>query len=418
MNNNLSLLSITRDIVDTISRICVFVILFMYLSEAVGNTPVNDGIGVGFIIATCFIDYLARKKCSNFVKFLFLYIIMLPSLFMLQIIECEKIILSIYLVSIYFLAIKFWVSENTSKLKCVEAFPTEMIVILIPIYFHSIYRLSDRLSLIMLVLSITFISLNFIEQFLDKLLTYMLSIPNGSVIPITKVFITNASSIVIVILIAGLIIFTISDLTVGDSAILGIIIFFVKFISNALVGCAGLANSFKIGSQSFEEETTTAAVGNQLESEVGNSLVSNEIIAYISRIMSMVLLIAFFIFVIYTIIKFIKMYFKKESPGNEVIEKATPTISEKAKKSKPLLSIFKAKNNNEKIRRLYKKKILSYKGTFINIDNSDTPKDIETKIKNKSGDNLKDLTDIYEAARYSNDILTDSELSIAKKISK
>ena len=112
------------------------------------------------------------------------------------------------------------------------------------------------------------------------------------------------------------------------------------------------------------------------------------------------------------------MYFRKNSSGNDVVEKVEKIITEKSVKSKRGFSLFKAKNNNDKARRLYKKKILSYNKTFINIDASDTPKDLQDKIHNKSGDNLKDLTAIYEAARYGNDVISNSELAIAKKLAK
>ena len=186
-----------------------------------------------------------------------------------------------------------------------------------------------------------------------------------------------------------------------------------------IAGIGNFSSKFKLsGSDNFEEETTTASPGNQLEAEVGDSLVANELVAYISRILSIVILIAFVVFVIYLIIKFISMYFRKESTGNEIIEKAEKIVSEKSTTDKKFFSIFRAKNNNEKARRLYKKKVLTYKDTFISIDKSDSPKDIENKIKNKSGDNLKDLTAMYEAARYGEDIISDSELSIIKKMTK
>lgn len=418
MNNNLSLLSISKDITNTLSRICIMTIFFMYFSEIIGQTPVTGFISILYVAVTCFVDYYARKCCKNILMFLLFYIAMFPVMLLLPVITSEKIVLAVYLVLTYFLALKFWVSEETSKLKCVVVFPSEMIVILIPIYFHSLYRLSDRLTTYIFVLSIIFISLNFVDQFMEKLLTYMLSIPTGSIVPLTRVFATNMSSIIFVILIGCVTIFAISDFTFGDGIILNIILTFATLLGKMLVGIGNFSSKFKLKeSGDFEEETTTSP-GNQLEAEVGNSLEANELIAYISRILSMVLLVAFAIFVIYLIIKFISMHFRKNSTGNEIIEKAEKVVSEKTTKNRKFFSLFKAKDNNEKARRLYKKKILTYKDTFIKIDNSDAPKDIENKIKNKSGDNLKDLTVMYEAARYGEDIISDSELSIIKKMTK
>lgn len=418
MNNNLSLLSISKDITNTISRSCVMIIFFMYFSEILGQTPVTGYISILFIVATCFLDYFARKRCKNILLFLFMYIIMIVSMFFLPVNSSEKVVLGVYLALTGFLAIKFWISEETSKMKCVIVFPTELIVIILPIYFHSMYRLSARVTTYIFILSLIFVALNFVDQFMEKLLTYMLSIPSGSIVPLTKVFATNLSSIMMVLLIAGLVIFAISDFTYGDGIILNIVMAIAALFGKLLLGVGNLATKFEIGGSSVSEEETTASPGNQLEAEVGNSVTANPLIAEISRILSMVLLVVIVILVLYLFFKFISMYFRKESSGNDVVEKAENVVSEKSKKTKRSFSLFKAKNNNDKARRLYKKKIQSYNKTFINIDKSDTPKDLQDKIHNKSGDNLKDLTAIYEAARYGNDIISNSELAIAKKLAK
>lgn len=418
MNNNLSLLSISRDVLNTISRICIMVIFFMYISEATTQIPAKGFIGILFIAITCFADYYARKCCKNILYFLLIYIAMIPAMVLLPTMIGEKIVLGIYLVVTYYLALKFWTAEDTSKMKCTVVFPTEILVIIFPIYLHSLYKMSDRLTTYIFVLSIIFISLSYVDMFLEKLLTYMLSIPSGSIIPLTKVFATNLSSIMLILFIGGLLIFVISDFTFGDGIIQNVIFLFASFLGNVLVGIANFGKMIKTKQPSDVIEETTASPGNQLEAEVATSVTSNPLIAEISRVLSMCLLTAFFIYVIYLIIKFISMYFRKASHGNEIIEKTEIVISEKTKKNKKLFSIFTAKDNNEKARRFYKKKIQSYKGTFINIDNSDTPIDIEQKIKHKSGDNLSELTALYEAARYGNEIISNSELSIIKKMTK
>ncbi|MBQ4069291.1 MAG: hypothetical protein IJC76_08570 [Lachnospiraceae bacterium] len=418
MNNNLSLLSISRDITNTISRACVMIVFFVYFSEILAQTPVTGYISIIFIIATCFLDYFARKRCKNILLFLSMYIAMIILMFLLPVSSSEKIVLGIYLALTVFLAIKFWISEETSKMKCVVVFPTELIVIILPIYFHSLYRMSDRVTTYIFVLSLIFVALNFVDQFMEKLLTYTLSIPSGSIFPLNKVFATNLSSIMMVLLIAGLVIFAISDFTYGDGIILNLLMSLALLFGKLISGFGNLVTKFEMGGADYTEEETTTAPGNQLETDIGDSLTANPIIAEISRILSMVVLLAIVILVLYLIFKFISMYFRKNSSGNDVVEKVEKVISEKSKKTTRSFNLFKAKNNNDKVRRLYKKKILSYNKTFINIDDADTPKDLQDKIHNKSGDNLRDLTVIYEAARYGNNVISNSELAIAKKLTK
>lgn len=90
-------------------------------------------------------------------------------------------------------------------------------------------------------------------------------------------------------------------------------------------------------------------------------------------------------------------YFKKE-------------IREKTKVIKRKINKVIYKNNNEKIRRLYKNKVLSYSRKNIKINKFLSTKEIEKEIFNKTNENIQNLTQVYEKARYSNLEVSKEEL--------
>lgn len=71
-------------------------------------------------------------------------------------------------------------------------------------------------------------------------------------------------------------------------------------------------------------------------------------------------------------------------------------------------------NNKEKIRKIYKNKIIKYKKFSVNINNYLSTSEIEKEILNKTNENIKEVTRVYEKARYSNDEITMQDLEILK----
>lgn len=94
---------------------------------------------------------------------------------------------------------------------------------------------------------------------------------------------------------------------------------------------------------------------------------------------------------------FEKNYFEKE------IREKTNLIKRKMNKS-----IYK--NNNDRARKLYKNKILSYNKKNIKVNKFLSTQDIEKEILNKANENIQSLTQVYEKARYSNVEISKEEL--------
>lgn len=71
-------------------------------------------------------------------------------------------------------------------------------------------------------------------------------------------------------------------------------------------------------------------------------------------------------------------------------------------------------NDRERIRKLYKDKILKYKKNNIKVNNFFSTNEIQKEILNKVFDNIEDITKIYEKARYSNEEITKEDMETVK----
>lgn len=71
-------------------------------------------------------------------------------------------------------------------------------------------------------------------------------------------------------------------------------------------------------------------------------------------------------------------------------------------------------NDKEKIRKLYRDKILKYKKNNIKVNNFFSTNEIKKEVLNKAFDNIEDITSVYEKARYSNEEITKHDIEILK----
>ena len=131
------------------------------------------------------------------------------------------------------------------------------------------------------------------------------------------------------------------------------------------------------------------------------------ILIIIAKILGKIIYITVMIFIIFLIanvLLIILKKLKKQEKVNLVFENKDfkKEIREKTDVIKTKINQSIYKNNNEKVRRLYKNKILSYNRRNIEVNKFSSAQDIEKEIFNKTNENIQGLTQIYEKARYSN----------------
>lgn len=139
------------------------------------------------------------------------------------------------------------------------------------------------------------------------------------------------------------------------------------------------------------------------------------ILIIISKVIGKIIyigIISFTILVIVNALLIILKKFKNKEKINIVFEKNyfEKEIREKTNLIKRKISKSIYSNNNERARKLYKNKILSYNKKNIKVNKFLSTQDIEKEILNKTNENIQSLTQVYEKARYSNIEITKEEL--------
>lgn len=414
-NKMVHLLSIFHDVVGTLALATVLSVFYLYLSEILNvRHPVNNPIGVIFIFVTAIIDYISRKKCSNLVLFTIIHALMIPCFIMLPLPLSEKLALGGYTVLIFCFAYRFWTNENTTKTICSTEAPAEILILIVPMYIHSAYFLSGTLTMYILCATVVFLGLHFINIFLNRLLIYILSIPSGSVVPLNKVIRTNLLSIAVVMIVGTVLISSFITLTEEGNEIILLLKQLIPILGFFLTNCV---SCMKTGGEEFVEEETTRETHDMVE-DVAPYLVGNKWIGMISNILKIIVLIAFFAFLIYLIVQFFREYMHKGTKNTDIIERADAKVFDKKTGTTRTFSILRPRNNNEKIRKIYKKRMSSYNGTVIDIRDTDTPWKINDKIQHKISEDNAELTKLYEQARYGKEILSDKSVSKAKELCK
>lgn len=129
-------------------------------------------------------------------------------------------------------------------------------------------------------------------------------------------------------------------------------------------------------------------------------------------IILMVTVISISYLIINRILIYIKKLRNKDNITFDFISNKENEIKNKINKVRISINRSIFKNNKEKIRKLYRDKILKYKKNNININNSFTTNEIQKEILNKVCDNIEAITKVYEKARYSNEEITKEDMHL------
>lgn len=116
-----------------------------------------------------------------------------------------------------------------------------------------------------------------------------------------------------------------------------------------------------------------------------------------------------------------RMFYARDIEGSEKRERIVPMedISEeivsRIKNVRSGISSIFERSNRKKIRSAYNKIILRYKNKGIQVNASSTPLELQNEIEMKNKLSFKEVTKIYEKARYSTVQCSDEEVNRIKK---
>ena len=214
-------LTLFRDLTNTFSFALILIIFELYVSEILqfeNETKAHTIWAYGFVFALCYADLFAKKYINNFILFKLVYLVFIGGVF-LPMQNGEKIICMVFVAAVYYIANGFWKSETHSRTKASIVIPAETFVIIVPVYLHVHYFLSEYVDKTMLICAVLFIFLNFFNIFMDKFIERILSVPSGGSIAVGRIMGMNIKQLSLVFTVALILIMTACSRVTDDSSL-------------------------------------------------------------------------------------------------------------------------------------------------------------------------------------------------------
>jgi hypothetical protein len=289
--------------------------------------------------------------------------------------------------------------------------PLMAIILFIVIEIISrIFKLNQMLNL-SFFFGLAFIFLYFIRSFLSGMLKFIYQNVDSKNTPLGKIFLMNGTGYGVLLLLAGLLIILAN---ISQTSRIFIYIWYgLKAVLIRLFRLIPASHEPVVQTQSEMPEVTPGI--NQIMPDIPEKV--NPVIDVVSNVIGVILLIAAVLFLLYSVYRIIKALLKRYQPKLEVIEYTEAIESEKSRPvnmRKFITSLRSGLTNNQKIRKIYTKKVKGYQKSLISITPYDTPREINDKISTKLNESMEPLTDLYEQARYGEKELTKEAVAKAK----
>lgn len=404
--------------VTSINNLLTFFIEFLvfYISIFEGMILLkHDSFIFPFIILPFLIaSYFMRKFINNIIAFLISHILLYCVCLFLPLDTSEKTLIILSLTIITILDFKFWSKHSLVK-DFVNSpnifFESFFIIVLI----HGTIVNSKEIIILSYVLGLLFLLLKFITNYLDNLEVYIARNSDVKNVPIKQLIGLNSSIFFIIIFFIFILLAIVKILNLEKYlyAPFEPILSFLKIALAALfkylfsIASDSSNPSFSQAEETIPIETSTALGGNSVVTQILETLFN----------IFVFLLVLFFC---YLAIKIIYYYLKNNFSKNNIkTDKIEYLNSEKIIDNEEKITSkisLKPKNNNEKIRKIFYKRVR--KNKKLNINNKLTAKEISNKISKNDNVSLEELTTLYEKARYSNIDCSNEDVEKAKKVTK
>lgn len=410
-----------RTVIYLIMCILFTILIYIYLDEILLKSSKTWLMGSFIIVIIVVADYFSRRYLTNLFAFFAVHLLLIGGAVLIPSVLIDKILLCSTAFSFLLLAIGFWRTESNERSLYVIDVPLGLILFFILIYFHgSISKtMANEVASYAYIAGIAYFILYFIREYLDKFLSYSLSSENVSK-ELENTFSTNLS---LILLFNFLIIFAImaANMFFSDNTF-NIVGRFFHFLLKKFFGLFAVFDD--TGEPSAEKipelpnSSTTITPGQPTYSKPNDGF---NIGSAIFEIFTIVIFIAIICVVIYIIYSFIKRYMYRNNRVGDIIEKTEykeKRTRTETKVSRPAKSFFGS--NRDKIRKIYKDSInaVTKRNNKIVIRKSYTPDEIKCAVSTDelvNRENMQELTQIYEKARYSNAEITNAELEAAKR---
>ena len=363
-----------------------------------------------FLIASFFM----RKFINNIIIFLLFHILLYIICFFIPLGNSEKTLIIFSLTVLTILDFKFW-SKNSLRKRLVNSPSIFFEIFFIIVLIHGTIVNSKEIIILSYALGLIFLLVKFITNYLDNLEIYIARNSNIKNVPIKQLISLNSSIFFIIIFLIFIILAIVKILNLEKylyAPFEPILSFFKIALTTFFKYLFSIATdssnpSFSEVEETIPIETATALSGNSTFTKVLETLFN----------IFVFLLVAFFCYLaIKVIYSYLKNNFSKNNIKTDKIEYLnSEKIIDTEEKINSKFSL-KPKNNNEKIRKIFYKRVK--KNKKLNINNKLTAKEISNKISKNDNISLEELTTLYEKVRYSNTNCNNEDVEKAKKVNK
>lgn len=265
----------------------------------------------------------------------------------------------------------------------------------------------NQFAILIYYLGLGILLLHFVRLFINGLTKLMTKSEQATSMPAKKIILTNsfifAFFLIALVIIAVWVLHSRVDTVfaaLGDFLVKGI-----RFIIRLIAYISAIINALFAKDRPEETEEAAAQLDQALE-EISEPSLLAQIIE------GMIIIAAIFILIYLTyrvIVALVKIFTKQYVQDSDVVvqlskpKEITQLPKERNSILKRIQEFFK-NDNTSKIRRAYRLKITSYKPVIFK--KHDTPTDIAIRIHDTYDEDIEELTQVYEKARYSDEEIT------------
>lgn len=392
-------------------EILIMATIFLFAQSLLKETLTINYAGIIILCFLAITDYVLKMYCKNLFIYILGHAVFLPIILIAGFSLEELIPLGLIIIFQFIICLRYWSTEANSL--TVNQLKISLFAVLVFIVIELYYTIMElnQLYVITYSLGLTFITLFFVRLFLSNMLDFFNSNEESKNAPFLKIFKMN--SIYNVMLFAFTIILIIFTNITQVGRLIQYLLYGAKYVITALLR---IFFSLFHNAEPLPEPEPIVVEDVPLDEAVPPD--TNPILDFIMDAIAFIFILITLAIILYLIYLFFRPIVKRKIAKADTTDYTEQIFQAKKRKihgtRKPLLSLFAAKTNNLKIRRIYFKKIKGFKDNVIHLSNDDTPREINEKIKAKTDASINKLTNIYEQARYGERELTKEDVEKAK----
>lgn len=266
----------------------------------------------------------------------------------------------------------------------------------------------ETYALIIYYIGIGVLLLYFIQLFIAGLTKLITKSTQATSVPTSKIMLTSVFIFIffaIILVIASTCVHH-NSVENAFSALGQLLIRIIRLITRTITYIVTLISVF-FSKHSLNAEMEDAEQGME---EVLEEIQEPSLLAQILHGCIMIAAMFVAIYLVYRMLTaFIRIFSRRYAQDTDIVMKpSTPQETTKKPKNKDSfvkrLQDFFRNDNASKVRRAYRLKVSNYKPAIFK--KQDTPTDIAIRIHNTYNEDIKELTEVYEKARYSNEEIT------------